>query len=294
MNLETLSLYCEVIRSGSFSLGAAAHHISQSAASQAVRQLEVDLGATLIDRTKRPFMVTPEGKKFFEACQELLEGFENAKADITQQRELLGGVVRVAVIYSVGLQDMGFYTQQFNTHYPQAKIRLAFLHPNEVVEAVVNDEADIGILSFPNTHRSLKVIPWHDEPMVFVCHRSHALAKKKLLTAKDLADEKFIAFEKNLAIRKAIDRSLRQRGVRPETAMEFDNIETIKQAITIQSGVSILPRTSVSREVENGMVAAIPLDMPELVRPIGIIHRRQKLLTPITSKLIEFLQNVKR
>jgi DNA-binding transcriptional LysR family regulator len=294
MNLETLSLYCEVIRSGSFSLGAAAHHISQSAASQAVRQLEVELGATLIDRTKRPFMVTPEGKKFFEACQELLEGFENAKAEITQQRELLGGVVRVAVIYSVGLQDMGFYTQQFNTHYPQAKIRLAFLHPNEVVEAVVNDEADIGILSFPTTHRSLKVIPWHDEPMVFVCHRSHALAKRKILTAKDLADEKFIAFEKNLAIRKAIDRSLRQRGVRPETAMEFDNIETIKQAITIQSGVSILPRTSVSREVENGMVAAIPLDMPELVRPIGIIHRRQKLLTPITGKLIEFLQNVKR
>jgi DNA-binding transcriptional LysR family regulator len=294
MNLETLSLYCEVIRSGSFSLGAAAHHISQSAASQAVRQLEVELGATLIDRTKRPFMVTPEGRKFFEACQELLEGFEKAKGEITQQRELLGGVVRVAVIYSVGLQDMGFYTQQFNTHYPQAKIRMSFLHPNEVVEAVVNDEADIGILSFPTTHRSLKVIPWHDEPMVFVCHRSHPLAKKKLLTAKDLEHEKFIAFEKNLAIRKAIDRSLRQRGVRPETAMEFDNIETIKQAITIQSGVSILPRTSVSREIENGMVAAVPVDMPELVRPIGIIHRRQKLLTPITSKLIEFLQSVKR
>jgi DNA-binding transcriptional LysR family regulator len=130
--------------------------------------------------------------------------------------------------------------------------------------------------------------------MVFVCHRSHALAKKKILTAKDLEDEKFIAFEKNLAIRKAIDRSLRMRGVRPETAMEFDNIETIKQAITIQSGVSILPRPSVSREIENGMVAAVPLDMPELVRPIGIIHRRQKLLTPITGKLIEFLQNVRR
>jgi DNA-binding transcriptional LysR family regulator len=224
----------------------------------------------------------------------LLEGFEKAKGEITQQRELLGGVVRVAVIYSVGLQDMGFYTQQFNTHYPQAKIRMAFLHPHEVVDAVINDETDIGILSFPTTHRSLKVIPWHDEPMVFVCHRAHPLAKRKLLTAKDLAGEKFIAFEKNLAIRKAIDRSLRQRGVRPETAMEFDNIETIKQAITIQSGVSILPRTSVSREIENGMVAAVPLDIPELVRPIGIIHRRQKLLTPITSKLIEFLQSVKR
>jgi DNA-binding transcriptional LysR family regulator len=294
MNLETLALYCEVIRSGSFSLGAVAHHVSQSAASQSIRQLEGELGITLIDRTKRPFMVTPEGRKFFDACQSIIEQFEKAKGEITNQRELLGGVVRVAVIYSVGLQDMGFYTQQFNTHYSQAKIRMAFLHPHEVVEAVVNDEADIGILSFPTAHRSLKVIPWHDEPMVFVCHRLHALARKKVVGARDLAEEKFIAFEKNLAIRKAIDRALRQRGVKPEVAMEFDNIETIKQAITIQSGVSILPRSSVSREISNHILAAVPLDMGELVRPIGIIHRKQKLLTPITRKLIEFLQNVER
>jgi DNA-binding transcriptional LysR family regulator len=76
--------------------------------------------------------------------------------------------------------------------------------------------------------------------------------------------------------------------------MEFDNIETIKQAIAINSGVSILPRPSVSREIENGMVAAVPLDMPELVRPIGIIHRRQKLLAPTAAKLLDFLQNMKR
>ena len=79
MNFQTLSLYCEVIRSGSFSLGAAAHHISQSAASQAVRQLEDELGATLIDRTKRPFMVTPEGRKFFEACQMLSSSSKKRK-----------------------------------------------------------------------------------------------------------------------------------------------------------------------------------------------------------------------
>src|SRR3954470_21287053 len=146
MNLDTLTLYCEVIRSGSFSLGAATQHISQSAASQAVRQLEEELGAQLIDRTKRPFMVTPEGKKFLDACLTMLEAFDKAKADITEQKTQVGGTVRVAVIYSVGLQDMGFYTQQFTTRFPQAKIRLAYLHPNEVVEAIVNDEADLGIL----------------------------------------------------------------------------------------------------------------------------------------------------
>src|SRR4030095_1162995 len=144
MNFQTLSLYCEVIRSGSFSMGAAAHHISQSAASKAIRQLETELGATLIDRTKRPFMVTPEGRRFFDTCQVLIEQFEKVKAEITKQRALVGGVVRVAVIYSFGLQDMGFYTQQFNTSYPQAKIRLSFLHPNEVVDSVVDYRDDMG------------------------------------------------------------------------------------------------------------------------------------------------------
>src|SRR5258706_16433467 len=99
MNLETLSLYCDVIRSGSFSLGAAAHRISQSAASQAVRQLEEEAGAQLIDRTKRPFMVTPEGKKFFEACLSLLGNFEKATADITSPRSLVSGAVRAARRY---------------------------------------------------------------------------------------------------------------------------------------------------------------------------------------------------
>jgi DNA-binding transcriptional LysR family regulator len=294
MNLETLSLYCDVIRSGSFSMGAATHRISQSAASQAVRQLEEELGAQLIDRTKRPFMVTPEGRKFFEACLTLLDHYEKVKAEITQQRESLGGVVRVAVIYSVGLQDMGFYTQQFTVRYPNAKIRLAFLHPHEVTEAVIGDEADLGILSFPTPNRSLTIIPWHEEPMVFVCHRSHALARKKLVTAREIESERFIAFDKNLAIRKAIDRALRQQGVTANVAMEFDNIETIKHAIIIQSGVSILPKPSVTREIENGGMAAVSLDIPGLVRPVGIIHRRQKLLTPIAKKLLEFLQSVKR
>src|SRR5581483_6055263 len=287
MNLETLSLYCDVIRSGSFSLGAAAHRISQSAASQAVRQLEEELGTQLIDRTKRPFMVTPEGKKFFEACLALLENFEKAKAEITSQRTLVSGAVRVAVIYSVGLHDMGIYCQQFTTRYPQAKIRLAYLHPHEVVEAVINDEADLGILSFPLPHRSLTIVPWHSEPMVFVCHRTHLLAKRKAVGAKDLQDDRFVAFEKNLPIRKAIDKALRQRGAKVEPAMEFDNIETIKQAIAINSGVSILPKPSVTREIENGILAAVPVEMAELVRPIGIIHRRQKLLTPTAAKFLE-------
>lgn len=290
MNLETLYLYCDVIRSNSFSLGAAANQVSQSAASQSVRQLEQELGVQLIDRTKRPFMVTREGDVFFEACQEIVECLEKAKAQINTHRTRIEGTVRVAVIYSVGLQDMGWYTQNFTTLYSRARIRLAYLHPDEVVKTVLSDAADLGILSFPNANRSLTIIPWHSEPMVFVCSSEHSLAGAKEVSAADVAGRQFIAFDKTLSIRKAVDRALRGRGQKANIVMQFDNIETIKQAIATEAGVSILPRPSVTREVEGGVLTAVPLDIPELIRPVGIIHRRHKLLAPTTVALLEFLQ----
>ena len=155
MNLESLYLYCDVIHSNSFSLGAAANQVSQSAASQSIRQLEQELGVQLIDRTKRPFSVTREGNIFFEAAQEIVERMEAAQAELSSEKQRIEGTVRVAVIYSVGLQDMGWYTQSFTSLHPNARIRLAYLHPDEVVEAVSTDAADVGILSFPPSSRAL-------------------------------------------------------------------------------------------------------------------------------------------
>jgi DNA-binding transcriptional LysR family regulator len=290
MNLETLRLYCDVVRSNSFSLGAAANRVSQSAASQAVRQLEEDLGVQLIDRTKRPFGVTQEGAVFFEACQDIVERLERARAELNAHRTRVEGVVRVAVIYSVGLEDMGWYTERFTALHSRARLRLAYLHPDEVVEAVLSDTADLGILSFPTPHRSLTTIPWRSEAMVLVCPPGHPLAEREEVTADEVARYPFVAFDRALSIRRAIDRALRRQGVRLEVAMHFDNIETIKQAISTQSCISILPQPSIRREVEEGVLSAVPVDLGGLVRPVGIIHRRQRELSATTRSLLEFLE----
>ncbi len=290
MNLETLQLYCDVVRLRSFSRGASANEVSQSAASQAIQQLEADLDVNLLDRTKRPFTVTPEGRVFYDACRDLLDRYEQAKARISSARTRLDGTVRVAAIYSVGLHDVSRHLQVFMSAHPQAKVRLECLHPQKVVEAVVNDEADIGIMSYPPAMRSLTVIPWRSEKMVLVCHPHHRLARKQLVMPADLNGEKFVAFDPDLGIRKAIDRSLKQRNAKVNVVMEFDNIETIKQAIAIDAGVSILPRPTVLKEVGIGSLAAVPLAIPDLVRPVGIIYRKQKRLSPTITRFIESLR----
>ena len=290
VNLETLKLYCDVVRLRSFSRGAAANTVSQSAASQAIQQLEAELDTALLDRSRRPLLPTEQGQAFFEACRTLLEGFEKVRADLAAARERVEGTVRVAAIYSVGLHDMSRHMQPFMSAFPQARVRLECLHPHKVVDAVVNDEADVGILSYPAATRALTVLPLRVEPMVLVAHPAHRLARRRSVAPGELEGERFVAFDRDLAIRRAIDRALKQYGVKVDVVMEFDNVETIKQAIGINAGVSILPRPTVLKEAGMRTLAVAPLGLPGLVRPIGIIHRRGRRLTPAVARFIEQLQ----
>jgi DNA-binding transcriptional LysR family regulator len=290
VHLETLRLYCDVVRLRSFSRGAEQNFVSQSAASQAVQQLETQLGAALIDRTKRPFVVTREGEAFYSAARGILESWEKAKAEVVVVKARVNGTVRVAAIYSVGLHDMSRPMQQFMSLYPDARVQLECLHPHKVVEAVLTGEADIGVMSYPPAERALRVVPLREEPMALVCHPHHRLARRRIVTPAELAGEAFVAFDPGLTIRKAIDRALRQHNVRVNIVMEFDNIETIKQAIIIAAGISILPRRTVQKEASIKTLAAVDVAMPNLVRPVGIVHRRQKPLTPTAERFVQMLQ----
>jgi len=289
MNIETLRVFCDVVQHQSFSRGAAVNDVSQSAATQSVHRVERHFGVQLVDRTKRPFVLTPEGQACYDGFREVLELYDAVEARVRSLREEITGVVRVAAIYSIGLHDMRCSMQDFMRRYPKAKIRLEYLRPNKVIEAVLGAEADVGIISYPASTPDLNVIPLRAERMVLVCPPDHPLAKEKAVTAEHLRDEDFVGFDRDLSIRKEVDRHLRQRSVAINVVAEFDNIETIKQAVEIGTGVSILPEPTVREEIAAGILAAVRLIAPELKRPIGIIHRQRKVFTPTAAKFVELL-----
>jgi DNA-binding transcriptional LysR family regulator len=290
MNLETLKLYCDIVRLHSFSKGAKANQVTQSAASQAIAQLELDLGVQLIDRSKRPFSLSPEGQKYFTGIRSMLSDYAKLVSGVKGSRDDIGGTVRVAAIYSVGLYDLSRYTQKFMSLNPQAKVRLEYLRPNKVYDAVVHEDADLGIMSYPRADRAVTVLPWRFEKMVFVCNPSHRLAARTSITPTEFEGENFIGFDPDLPIRKAIDRGLKQQHSHVNVVMEFDNIETMKVAIEVNAGVSILPEPTVRREVEARRVVAIPMSGADFVRPVGLIHRRNKPLTPTIQRFIKLLK----
>ncbi len=199
--------------------------------------------------------------------------------------------VRVVSIYSVGLHHMSRYLQQFLAQYPKANVRLEYQHPHRVYEAVEKDHADLGLVSYPRASRTIEAIGWREEPMVLVCAPGHRLAGYKSVALEDLAGERMIGFDSDLTIRREIDRVLQLHDAEVRVTMEFDNIETIKRAVEIDAGVALLPEPTVVRELETKTLASVPLSTDELVRPLGIIHRRSKELASTTRRFIELLRH---
>jgi DNA-binding transcriptional LysR family regulator len=295
MQLESLKIFCDVVRWASFSRGAAENGVSQSSASQAVHQLELRLGVKLIDRSKRPLVLTPHGKVYYEGCKELVGRYLEIEDRVRAFEDSTNvvGTVGVAAIYSVGLHHMSRFVRTFEARYPGATVRMEYLHPTRVVEAVLDGEVEVGLISFPKKWSDLTVTPWREEEMVLAVHPSHAFARRNEVGIRELDGETFVGYDADLSIRRTIDRSMRHHDVTYTVALEFDNIENIKRAVEIPAGVAILPEPTLAREVESGSLVAVRVTGQDpgyqLTRPLAIIHRRHHQLSLPATRFLELL-----
>lgn len=289
MDLRDLELFCEVARLRSFSQAAKALGVSQPVASETVKAIEKHFGLELICRDKRPLELTPSGRIYYDGCRELLDDYRRLQDRVLQVRDKVTGPVRVAAIYSVGLLQMDCYVKQFEHLYPDAALELRYLHPEAVLDRVVNDEADLGLISFPPKRADLTCIPWQEQEIVVVVPPQHRLGARKTMVAAELDGESLVTFTHELQIRVEMDRWLRQAKVAVDVVHEFDNIETIKRAVEIGSGIALLPVSTVRREMEIGSLHMLKLEDVRWVRPLGIIHKRHNTLTTAVHRFLQLL-----
>jgi DNA-binding transcriptional LysR family regulator len=290
MHLKSLKVFCDVVGKRSFSRAADENGISQPGASQMVHQLEEHLGVQLLDRTKRPFVLTPEGEVYYEGCRKIVQRYFALEEEVRTLHEEVSGRVLVASIYSVGLSHMNQCLQKFLKHYPKANVRLQYQHPRRVYELVENDQVDLGLVSYARSTRTIKATPWREECMVFVCSPEHPLSQQSEVRLSDLEGVGLVSFDADLEIRQEIDRHLASQGVEPNVVMEFDNTETIKRAVEINAGVAILPEPTIDREVAAGTLVAKHFADVRIFRPIGIIQRRSKVLGKTARRFMQLLQ----
>jgi DNA-binding transcriptional LysR family regulator len=282
-------LFREIAATRSMSKGAANCGVSQSAASQHVQEVERRLGLSVLDRTKRPLELTEAGKLYVEFCRDLLRREEEFESSLEALKGSVAGGVRVVSIYSIGLSEMSRLQAEFSERYPSAHLNVEYMRPDKIYEAVRDDAADLGLVSYPEASREIAVIPWRREEMQVAASPAHPLAARAEVMPEDLKGENFIGFDEDLQIRRELDRFFRAHGIEVNLLMHFDNIQTIKEAVALGSGISILPAHTMQAEIQQGGLVAIPLRAPELARPVGIVHRRRKKFNRAAQAFLELV-----
>lgn len=276
MELDHLSLFKDIVSRRSVSLGAKEHGVTQSAASQVVQEFERAFDVQLLDRSRRPLEITPAGQLFFDFAHDVLERQARLLAELDDLRAEPSGVVRIASIYSIGLSEMARLETAFHKKMPRGHLEVHYLRPEKVYGAVLDDKADLGLVSYPEARRDVEILPWRREPMVLAAAPTHPLANHVRVRATELNEQEFIGFDEDLPVSRHVEGYLKDAGVQVRCRLRFDNIQSMKEALLGGTAVAILPAPMLRTEVADGRLRAVRL-VPAIDRPLGIVHRKRHL-----------------
>jgi len=290
MQIETFKIFRDLAETGSFSRAAVTNGITQSAVSQQIRALEERFQVSLVERGRRAFALTAEGEAFLGASREIVDVYEHLDDRLKSLSNVVEGQLRVGVIYSIGLHELPPYIKAFRIAYPGVEVQVEYRRSWELYGAVMDEEVDLGLVCYPAKKKGLLILPFVNDRLVMICHPNHPLAGRASISLADIEGERFISFEPDQPTRKVIDRALRDHGVHVHRAIEFDSVETVKRAVEIENGISIVPSRTVRQEVENAALAAVEIAQPEMWRPLAILLKRDHTRPPALREFVAQLQ----
>jgi DNA-binding transcriptional LysR family regulator len=291
MQIESLKVFCDLAETESFTKAAQINSVTQSAVSQQISSLERIFKSLLIERSKKRFRLTREGQVLYDYSKQIIQTYESLHSKLQELKDIISGTIRVATIYSIGLHDLPPYIKKFMKNYPTVNVHVEYRRANQVYEDVHSNVVDLGLVAYPAKDAKLETIALRKEPLVLICHPQHPFAKQKSIKLKQLVEQKVIGFEPDIPTRKALDKILREYGVDVKLVMEFDNVETVKRAVEIDAGISIVPEGTVLQEISKQTLVAIPIADGDFFRPLAAIYKKNKVLSPAMKQFLAILKD---
>ncbi len=290
MQIESLKVFCDLAETESFTKAAQINNVTQSAVSQQISSLERQFKSLLIERSKKKFRLTREGQVLYDFSKQIIQTHDSLHSKLQEIKDIISGTIRVATIYSIGLHDLPPYIKKFLKNYPTVNVHVEYRRANQVYDDVLSNVVDLGLVAYPTRESKLETVSLRKDPLVLICHPQHPFAKAKSVKLKSLAGQKFIGFEPDIPTRKALDRILKESNVEVMHVMEFDNIETVKRAVEIDAGISVVPQGTILQEVAKQTLVQVQLEDGEYYRPLAAIYKKNKVLSPAVKQFLAILK----
>ncbi len=289
MDIRSAKIFCDLVKLQNISRTAEKHGISQSAISQQLAHLELEYKCQFINRKKRPLTLTGPGEAFHQACKDILDRHDRLKSELNTLSRSTSRI-NLAAIFSIGMHTLQPYVKKFMERYPKVNLCVEYYSAGGIYDRLLKCDVDIGIVAVPQKNRNIEVSTLEYEKQLLICSTEHPIAQVLSVDIHKLQGLDFIAFEKRVPTRMLIDNILSRYNVTTRIVMEFDNIETIKRAVEINAGLSILPETTIRAELANNTLKGIVFSNESFFRPTGIIVRKNKTFSQAGRYLIELLR----
>ncbi len=291
MEMSQLEFLLKVVEEGSFSKAAQRVYRTQPAISIAIRRLEEEVGAPLLDRAQKTPTLTEAGQIIHEYAQRIIALRDQARATLENLKKLEQGCVRIGSNESTSLYLLPEVLLIFRERHPKVKVEI-FRHVSEKLpHEVLDRKVDFALMAHEPSENELQAFPIFKDELILIMNPKHPLSKQESVTVKELGKESFLAHNVQTASRKKVVETFAKTNTPLNITLELDTVETIKRFVRKELGLALVPRMCVIEEIENGTLATIPVKGLTYSRTLWAVHRRGSAFSPATLAFLKLLKS---
>jgi len=292
MDFDQLETFIEVARLSSFSRAAEKRFRTQPAISSQIRSLEEEVGARLLDRSGGKVSLTASGKLFVKFAEETLDARKAAMTNIAETERVPRGEIVVGANEGTCLHILPEVFAEFKKQHPSVSVSIKRADFSKVLESVIDNSVDFGVVSMPVTDNRLTAVLIHKDELVLIAPPKHPLAKLKSASITDIAQYPLV-MPKVGHTRDGLDGLFHERKLKPRYAMELDSSELLKRFVAADVGIGFISRSNVQEDVKANVLAAIPLADAQIRRDLALVFRKDKALSRAALAFIDIAVKIK-
>jgi len=293
MDFDQLETFLEVARHSSFSRAAEKRFRTQPAISSQIRALEEEVGAKLFDRSGGKVALTGAGKVFQQYAEQTLDARKGMLVTVAEMERVPRGEIVVGANEGTCLHILPEVFAEFRKLYPEVGVQISRLERAKILESIIDNSVDFGVVSAPVDDKRLTVVTIHRDELVIIAPRDHPLSRLKKAAISEVAQFPLL-LPKVGRTRDSLEDLLHERGLKPKIAMELDSSELLKRFVAADVGVGFIARSNVIEDVKAGVLAAIPLADASIRRDLALVFRKDKALSRAALAFIEIAVKLKQ
>lgn len=292
LKLENLKMFCLVVDEGSISQAARLSFLSQPAVTRQIHQLENYYNTLLFDREEGRLRVTEAGKLLYPFAKAIVNDFNHSKEVIQQSTGKYNANLIVGASLTIGEYLLPSLLGRFKKQQPEIKVTLTIKNSPRVLEDLSNDVIDLALVEGLVENTDFIVDKFAEDELILVCPSDHTWKDRKEIQLEELGNERMIWRESISGTRLIVENMLREHGVleKIESYMEIGSTQAIKSAVEAGLGISILPRLTVARELEQGFLREVGISRIDITRNLWLVRKNKRFNKIGVSKFVDFLQ----